>query len=217
MTRTLPFPRPLWALLLFPSIGCRSAPPTPESTYRAVISDLDSSRGGGLRPQTLARQTERFERVLAWADDESLVTTDDHLFAALTLTLSDQPPHLVRAQELAIRAAELGEERGFTVQAHATDRLMVLRHERYQRYGTVIIYEPFLRRHQLYPVDPTTTDAIRRSMGVPTLAQLLVEVDVLNGSEITRRLRGEIQDGELPPGNETPRYPVDEITGQRDG
>lgn len=216
MTLTLPFPRPFWALLLLPALGCRSLPDTPEGIYRAVIGDLDSSRGKGLRQETLDHQTVRYERVLAWAEEGSLVTTDDYLFAALTLTTSDDPQHLIRAQELATRAAELGEDRGFTVQAHATDRLLVTRRARYQLYGTVIIYEPFLKRHQLYPVDPTTTDAIRRSMGVPSLAQLLVEVDTLNESEITRRLRGEIQDGDMPTGNETPTYSVDEITRRED-
>ena len=119
-------------------------------------------------------------------------------------------------QPLIIRAAELGEERGFTVQAHATDRRMVLRHERYQRYGTVIIYEPVLRRHQLYPVDPATTDAIRRTMGVPSLAELLVEVDALNESKITRRLRGEIEEVDTRTGNEIPKHPVDEVTRPKD-
>lgn len=216
MIRTLPFPRPLWVLLLLPLVGCRSGPHTPEGLYRAVIGDLDSTGGKGLRPQILERQSQRYERVMVWADEGSLVTTDDYLFAALTLTTSDHPRHLLRAQELAIQAVELGEERGFTVQAHATDRLSVTRRERYQRYGTVIIYEPALKRHQLYPVDPTTTDALRRSMGVPSLAQLLDEVDALNESQITRRLRGEIQDGDLPSGNETPKHAVDEVTRPRD-
>ena len=105
---------------------------------------------------------------------------------------------------------------GFTVQAHATDRLLVTRRARYQLYGTVIIYEPALKRHQLYPVDPSTTDAIRRSMGVPSLAQLLVEVDELNDSEITRRLRGEIEDVDLESSNEKTMHPVDEVTRRND-
>ena len=110
----------------------------------------------------------------------------------------------------------MGEDRGFTVQAHATDRLLVSRRARYQLYGTVIIYEPALRRHQLYPVDPTTTDAIRRSMGVPSLALLLDEVDALNASEITKRLRGEITEIDLQTGNEIPTHSVDDVTGPKD-
>jgi len=193
LTRTLPFTRPFWALLLLPGLGCHSAPDTPEDVYRAVIGDLDSAGGKGLREETLEDQIERYELVLAWADEGSLVTTDDYLFSALTLTTSDDLEHLKRARELAVQAADMGEDRGFTVQAHATDRLLVTQRARYQLYGTVIIYEPALGRHQLYPVDPSTTDAIRRSMGVPSLAELLVGVDALNESELTERLRSKIE------------------------
>lgn len=216
MTRTFLFSRPLLALLLLPGFSCRAAPATPESIYRAVIGDLASSSGTGLNPQTLERQFVRYERVLAWADEGSLVTTDDYLFAALTLTTSDDVQHLLRAKELAIEAAELGEERGFTVQAHATDRLMVVRHEPFQRYGTERVYDPLLKRFRLYPVDPTMTDAVRRSMGVPTLAQLLLEVDALNESEGTRRLRNELENGHRPSGTETPKHPVDEVLRRKD-
>jgi hypothetical protein len=49
-----------------------------------------------------------------------------------------------------------------------------------QRYGTQYVYEPVLKGWRLYPIDPRTTDAERKAMGVPPLDELKKAEDLLN-------------------------------------
>lgn len=167
------------------------APKTPRALYDDVLADLGGEEVGGLEGKVLERQEERYDLVREWLEEGRIVTAKDHLWCAGALVESDSAEHLQLAHELALRAAELGDERGFTLEAYATDKLLVDAEAPYQRYGTVIVYSPVLERFELYPVDPRTTDTIRRSVGVPPLEQLLAEVASLNEQSIARRLRGE--------------------------
>jgi len=127
----------------------------------------------------LDRQTARYQLVHEWHADGAIVSTSDYLWCAAALVTSDEVSDLKLAHELALKAAELGEARGFTVQAEATDKLLV-RRGKPQRYGTQYVFETIHQRWKLFPVDPRTTDVERRSMGIPPLAELMGKVDAMN-------------------------------------
>lgn len=103
----------------------------------------------------------------------------DELHAALVLVESDRPEDLEAAMMIALKAAENGENRGFRVAAEAQDRLLVKRGMA-QRYGTQFVWEPVNRIWRLYPVDPRTTDAERKAMGVPVMSELKAREAKLN-------------------------------------
>lgn len=103
----------------------------------------------------------------------------DELHAALVLVESDRPEDLEAAMMIALKAAEDGENRGFRVAAEAQDRLLVKRGMA-QRYGTQFVWEPVNRIWRLYPVDPRTTDAERKAMGVPAMSELKAREAKLN-------------------------------------
>lgn len=167
------------------------APKTPRALYDDVLKDLGGPGVGSFDARLIERQNERYALVVKWIEEGRVVTAEDHLWCAGALVESDSSEHLQLAHDLALRAAELGDERGFTFEAYATDKLLVDAEAPFQRYGTVIVYSPVLERFELYPVDPRTTDTLRKSVGVPPLEQLLAEVASLNEQSITRRLRGE--------------------------
>ncbi|HIF40614.1 MAG TPA: hypothetical protein EYQ74_05905 [Planctomycetes bacterium] len=166
----------VWILTLVCS-GCQIPPDTPQELHAEVLDDFRS--GGGMNREALARQTERYQLVHEWNADGALVSADDFLWASAALVTSDATKDLNLASELALIAAELGDKRGFTVQAEAADKLLVAQ-ARPQRYGTQYIFEPVHQRWKLYPVDPLTSDVERRSVGVPSLAELLQNVEELN-------------------------------------
>ncbi len=178
-THSLPRGRVLsYVLGLTLALGaCQLPPPTPSQLLAEVLEDFEG--GGGLRSVSLERQTERYAMVHTWHAQGTLISAEDHLWSAAALVTSDKPADLVLAGELALLAAELGDARGFTVQAESTDKLL-LSAGKPQRYGTQFIYEPVLERWKLYPMDATTSDAERRAMGVPPLAELMQRVNELN-------------------------------------
>lgn len=164
-------------LLTLVGVGCQVPPETAQELHAEVLDDFRS--GGGMNREALARQTERYQLVHQWNTDGALVSADDFLWASAALVTSDSTKDLDLARELALMAAELGDKRGFTVQAEAADKLLVAQ-ARPQRYGTQYIFEPVHQRWKLYPVDTLTSDIERRSMGIPSLAELLKNVEDLN-------------------------------------
>ena len=70
----------------------------------------------------------------------------------------------------------------FEVAAEAIDREL-LKGDQPQRYGTQYVYEPIVKKWSLYTWDETTTDAERRAMGVPPLAEALARVEILNNTK----------------------------------
>jgi hypothetical protein len=164
-------------LLTLLGTGCQFPPETAQELHAEVLDDFRSGRG--MNPEALARQDERYQLVHEWNAKGALVSADDFLWASAALVTSDATKDLDLASELALMAAELGDKRGFTVQAEAADKLLVAQ-ARPQRYGTQYIFEPVHQRWKLYPVDPLTSDVERRSVGIPSLAELLQNVEELN-------------------------------------
>lgn len=125
------------------------------------------------------RQAARIDNVRKIVADKKLATAADHLQAAVILVHTDVVADLVLSHELALKAAELGENKGFRVAAEALDK-QLLREGKPQKYGTQYVYEPVIQAWRLYVYEPGTTDVERKAMGVEPLAELLAKQEVLN-------------------------------------
>ena len=149
--------------------------------YRELRSDLAlDARHAIPLADLMQRQRQRELEVKRLAAAEELDTAEDRWMAAAVLLESDDIEMLQLAQRLALEAADMGSELGKRVAAEALDRELVKRGMA-QRYGTQFYYDEFTSRWKLYPVDPRTTDAERRDVGVAPLADLEREAERLNG------------------------------------
>ena len=172
-------------LLALPLLACQAPMNTPQQVLAGIRADL--SGDGGLDQNVLKEQEGRYDLLREWRTAGRLTSAEDQLYAAAALVTSDRQADLRLAQELALEAAAQDEARGFTIQAEATDKLL-LKAGRPQRYGTQFVYEPVLKRWKLYALDPLTTDEERKAMGIPPLSVLLERVDLLNANLSTREL-----------------------------
>jgi hypothetical protein len=129
---------------------------------------------------------ERADEVREIVEKEGVKTAEDAFKAAVLLVGTDRPADLLLAEELASKAASLGEPRGTRVMAEAVDKRLMLSGAP-QKYGTQFVFEFVLDSWRLYPIDPATTDAIRASVSVPTYAELLAAEDEMNRAHKKRR------------------------------
>ncbi|MCB9914770.1 MAG: hypothetical protein H6828_06415 [Planctomycetes bacterium] len=169
------------AVLLALLAACAVTPASLERMYASSVRERSGSPFAGLGDDYLERMSARRETVRGFLDAGSLETAEQHLYAAAILVSSDDEADLVLARDTALRAAELGETRGFRVAAEAIDKL-AMQSGTPQRYGTQYYYEEVLSRWRLYPVDPNTTDTERQAMGVEPMAALLEREAQLNES-----------------------------------
>ena len=172
--------RLLTLLCLFSLTACRS---TSERLDVMVDETRRELSGGGalagLDDSFVGQHQDRIEKVREFHTAGELVSADDYYNASWILVTSQKPEDLELAHELALKAAEMGLDKGFRIAATATDKLN--RHAgKPQRYGTQFEYIEFLRRWRIYPVDPTTTDAERQAMGIPPLRELYEREKELN-------------------------------------
>ncbi len=128
---------------------------------------------------TRARVHERADRARALAQEGQLENGQDFLHAAVLLVESERPADWALAAELGNAAAELGAPLGLRVAAEAIDKDLVAQRLP-QRYGTQFDWDPTNQLWRLHPVDPTTTDEERASMGVPPYAELIAAELELN-------------------------------------
>lgn len=173
-------PLPLLGTLLLLSTGCYS----PSSALRRLAleqrDDVTARVSSGEEARELeARTRERALKVRSLLQDYTSAKASDHLNAGLVLVQSNDESDLVEAQKAGLKAAELGDNRGFRVAAEALDKQM-MKQGKMQRYGTQFVWEPVLHSWRLYSTDPRTTDEERKAMGVPPLAQLLEQEKLLN-------------------------------------
>ena len=138
--------------------------------------DIRDSKG---ERELAERQASRIARVHEIVAANDLESARDHLEAAAILVASDETGDLELAERLAREAARRGEDLGFRVLAEAIDKQLVKRGQ-LQRYGTQYAYEPAIGRWRLYPIDLRTTDAERKAMGVPPLAEIQAREKRLN-------------------------------------
>jgi len=147
--------------------------------YSYFRSDIAKHAGAPHDESAIARQHERAAKVKAIYDAGKLKDAQDFFEAAIVLVETDDIDMLKLSETLALKAAEMGEDRGFRVAAEAEDKQLV-RMGAAQRYGTQYIYEPVLRGWRLYPYDVRTTDEERKAMGVPPLSELIKGEELLN-------------------------------------
>ena len=162
------------------ALGCATTHKSEiSSVYADFKSDIESHMGSHRDDAMIKRQADRTAKVKKIADAHGLTTAQDNFEAAVILSATDDLDSLKLSETLALKAVEMGENKGFRVAAEATDKQMVKMGVA-QRYGTQYVYEPVLKGWRLYPVDPRTTDAERKAMGVPPLDELRKGEELLN-------------------------------------
>lgn len=170
--------------LLLVALSALAACHSPSAALRGLAKDqrddvfapVKSAEDAEARRQ---RSTERAAKVRKLLAEDGVGSAADRYYAALVLVQCPSADDLELAQQQALAAAEQGEPRGFRVAAEALDKLLVKR-GMMQRYGTQFKWEPVLRAWRLYPLDPRTTDAERKAMGVPPLEELRQQEAALN-------------------------------------
>jgi len=160
--------------------GCRSTSESLRIMYGNSVRDRTGEGNfSRLDESYLEQQENRYEIVRGYIKDEKLQSAEDYLYAGVILSTSGFEDDLVAAGACGLKAAELGEDRGFRVAAEAVDRRLMLA-GRPQRYGTQYYYVEVIQKWRLYPVDPKTTDLERQAMGVGTFEQLRAREAELN-------------------------------------
>ena len=144
-----------------------------------VLAPIKTAEEAADRRQRAEERAAKVRKLLA---EEGVGSAADRYYAALVLVQCPTEADLELAQQQALAAAEQGETRGFRVAAEALDKLLVKR-GMMQRYGTQFVWEPVLRSWRLYPLDPRTSDAERKAMGVPSLEELRQQEAALNNKE----------------------------------
>lgn len=173
-------------LLLACLAGCSA--PRPASERLEALYDESLADEGSVEPDELAaaelRRSRRVAEVRELVADarreERPLSPEQRLFAAAVLLDGTDASDLALAERLALEAAEQGDDRGFPLAAEAIDRqCLVLGLP--QRYGTQYAWSPQSGRWSLYPIDPATSDAERRAMGLPSLAEARARAAELQG------------------------------------
>ncbi len=127
----------------------------------------------------LARTREkRAGAVREFVADGQVVTNLDRLHAASILLDSDKVADIDLAADIALAAAQAGDDRGFPLAAEAIDRSLMKRGLP-QKYCTQYLHVP-TTGWVLYRWDESVTDAERASMGVPSLAEAKERLRALN-------------------------------------
>ncbi|GGB94196.1 hypothetical protein [Pseudoduganella buxea] len=117
-----------------------------------------------------ARDAERERRVKALIAADALKSGMDYLHAAMILQHAHAPEDHLLAHELCVIAIAKGEHRAKWLAAASLDRFLT-GIDRPQRFGTQYQSKGRTDPPVLLPVDPAVTDALRREMSVPTLAE----------------------------------------------
>ncbi len=126
-------------------------------------------------PRDRARET----RVKELYRSNALQTGADYYHAAMVLQHAPAPEDYLLAHEFCIVAVSKGEKRALWLAAATEDRfLMGL--GRPQRFGTQYQSEDGAKPVRLYRVDEGMTDGLRRSFGVPPLAEAVAREKAMN-------------------------------------
>lgn len=107
-----------------------------------------------------------------------LITAQDYANAAQILQHGDRATDFQTAQQLSIKAYELGEEDMLRHSGLAEDRYLITIGKA-QKYGTQFFCKPE-QGWQLYPVDTTVTDQERAQLSIEPLAEMEIKIEKLN-------------------------------------
>ena len=154
----------------------QASPPPRDNAELAKLYDEDQAdrRPQGGRPidwsAVLPRDKEREARIKVLYETGELRTGKDFHRAAMILQHAPRPEDYLLAHEFCVVALAKGERDARWLAAATEDRyLMSL--GRPQRFGTQYRSPKPDQPVRLYEVEPGVTDALRREMGVPTLAK----------------------------------------------
>jgi len=152
--------------------GCASPlPRTLDDAYEVTLS-ARTSVGFNAHGEKATERMEAGRRVVRELYEAGEVrSAEEHVRVAFVLVSSRELADLDLAHQVAWKAGELGDARGWPLAAEALDRALFLQGQP-QRFGTQFVYEPVLSRWILYPVDPVTSDAERERFGIPPLSAL---------------------------------------------
>jgi hypothetical protein len=162
--------------------GCSSPSGRIERMYTGLQQDV-AQHGDDLEPdpKLAKRHLERAATVREMVEKGEVTLSEDLFRAAVLLVETNAPADLELAEKLAMKAAEGGVDLARRVAAEAIDKQLVLRRLP-QRYGTQYEWVRVLHAWRPYPLDPLTTDADRRVMGVPPLTEIRAGEDRLNAA-----------------------------------
>jgi hypothetical protein len=143
------------------------------------------------------RDRQRRQQVTEMIESGTCTTTKDYFHAALIFQHGDELDEIWQAHQLAKQSVELGHTPARWLAAASLDRWLMYQGQP-QKYGTQFV--PDSKRHRLWDVEPTTTDADRAAWGVPSLAEQLARAEEMN------------QSGEpMPPMDDAPKWLKDAI------
>jgi hypothetical protein len=172
--------------LLAALAACSSPSSRLDRMYASLRSDIaEHGHESVFDPSLGQRHAERAAAVREMVEAGEVEKGIDRFHASVLLVESDDLENLKLAEELALQSAEQGVELGRRVAAEAIDKQLV-KQRLPQRYGTQYEWVVVLRAWRLYPVDPLTTDADRRAMGVPTLSEIRAGEEKLNAASAAR-------------------------------
>ncbi|WEF31476.1 hypothetical protein [Pseudoduganella chitinolytica] len=116
------------------------------------------------------RDDRREARVKALLAADALRSGADFYHAAMILQHADTPDDYLLAHDLCVIAIGKGEDRARWLAAASLDRFLINVGRR-QRFGTQYESKRSYLPPRLAEVDPAVPDALRREMGVPSLAE----------------------------------------------
>ncbi|MEL6770327.1 MAG: hypothetical protein AAFP18_04605 [Bacteroidota bacterium] len=123
-----------------------------------------------------ARDRDRRQRAAEIVAEESSLVAEDYYHAAWLFNHGDTPDDAWQSHVWAKEAAELGHRPARWLAAAAYDRWRMYSGQP-QKYGTQFV--PDGKRHRLWDVEPSTTDAERAAWDVPPLAEQLERAEAM--------------------------------------
>jgi hypothetical protein len=160
--------------------ACSSPSNRLDRMYASLKADIaEHGHETEFDPSLAERHAERAGRVREMVAAGEVTKGMDRFHASVILVETEDLENLKLAEQLALQSADQGVELGRRVAAEAIDKQLV-KQGLPQRYGTQYEWVVVLRAWRLYPIDPRTTDADRRAMGVPSLAEIRAGEDKLN-------------------------------------
>jgi hypothetical protein len=157
-----------------PSDQKESAPRDLDELARLYEEDQADRMPGGGKPidwmVVLPRDRRRETRIKALYEAGSLRTGKDFYRAAMVLQHATRPEDYLLAHEFCVVALAKGNQEARWLAAATEDRFLMYT-GRPQRFGTQYRSAGANQAIKLYEVGPGVTDALRRELGAPTLAE----------------------------------------------
>ena len=175
-----------WVLVAALAAACSSTSNRLGRMYASLKEDIAEHGGTSeFDPDLAQRHAERARAVREMVEAGDVKTGIDRFHASVLLVESSDLEDLKLSEKLALQSAEQGVELGRRVAAEAIDKQLVKKRLP-QRYGTQYEWVVALSAWRLYPIDPSTTDADRRAMGVSPLEELRRGEEKLNAASAAR-------------------------------